>query len=43
MPSMIDTSVMPGDTMDPDAIDTAAGELRGVGTKVSTQGGTVLT
>ena len=43
MPTMIDTSVMPGDTMDPDAIDTAAGELRGVGTKVSTQGGTVLT
>ena len=32
-----------GDTVDPDAIDTAAGELRGVGTKVSTQGGTVLT
>lgn len=43
MPEMIDTSTMPGDTMDPGAIEAGAGKLRTVGSQVSTQGGTVLT
>lgn len=42
MASPINTSVMPGDNMDPDAIETAAGNMRSVGTTVSTRGASVL-
>ncbi|WP_375425318.1 hypothetical protein [uncultured Friedmanniella sp.] len=43
MPDAISTTTMPGDSMSPDTITSAAAHMRKVGTGVSTQGGTVLT
>jgi hypothetical protein len=40
--SLINTSSLPGDNMDPDGIESAARNLRSVGTKVSHQGAVTL-
>jgi hypothetical protein len=41
MADPINTSTMPGDNMNPEAIESAAGKIRGVGSNVSTTGGNV--
>jgi hypothetical protein len=43
MPNKINTATMPGDNMSPESIEAAARSISAVGSKVSTQGGTVLT
>ena len=43
MPEAFNPAVLPGDNMSPDTIDAAAAGMGTVGTKVSAQGGTVLT
>lgn len=42
MYELVNTTTMPGDSMNPDAIDAAATDMRGVGKKVSARGGKVL-
>ncbi|QGN34626.1 hypothetical protein [Microlunatus sp. Gsoil 973] len=41
MADPINTATMPGDNMNPEAIESAAGRIRGVGSNVSTTGGNV--